>query len=355
MTFEDDLRAAMRTHDGEAPTGLRFTAPRSRRRMLLPFLAAAVVVAVSIALAVAVSGGGGGQRLVSGTATMSCPTTYRLDLPHGQSWVPAQSKVSGVADRLVPTTAPTDAKICSYAGGPLTYTGTGNNRLVTGVGLTGRRSVTAGLSEIPATLSLLPAYSVEPLCDGAVTPANYYLLALRYPSGVLWVSAPALGDCEGSSNGSFRSRVSITDLTASAFASGRWPGPAAQHFQEGKAACSGSVGRLGDTGPHLFPEGVSNVWICPPHRTGMKPRLLSPEESAPLLRQLLALKAHVGNGCEQPSGASTLGYDLALDYPTGPSVTLSIVPACTPDITSGGAGAHAPSSLIQLIAKLAAR
>jgi len=321
--FEDEMRQAMASHDDEAPRAedllrsLEQAAPP--RRWLAGWYAP---LAVAAAVVVVVAGSLGGVRLLGSQAApaasheptpaasqqtagrvapLACPARYA-----GQAlWVPAKpTGVDGRA-RLVPTTTPSSALICAYAGSNIA-------KQQAGWDLSGRRPLTGNLAGLAAQLSWkgrrLPGDHIA--CAGVGSAETRYLIGLRYSGGAtMWVAGGDGADnCIPASNGEFTSISTIGPEATQAFRSGRWPA-------RPPAACGGrlrDIGRLGED-KALVPAGVVSLTICAP-----KAHTVTSGYQA-LIRALNRLPTQPSTGRCSPSPASSTPtwYDLYFCAPRG--------------------------------------
>jgi hypothetical protein len=142
-------------------------------------------------------------------STVQCPAYAALS-PNGQPAVPLAPVR---AERLAPLERPTDLVVCRYRG-------------TTVLQLTGSRRVATGLANAGAQLAGSRRLTGGPVnCTEIGGPRTPYLIALRYPSGPLWVTtAYDANGCEVASNGSFTSNAYIGRDADQAFATGVWRG-----------------------------------------------------------------------------------------------------------------------------------
>jgi len=132
-------------------------------------------------------------------APPTCPPKYDAT---NSIWVPTQAQGVDGLSRLAPSSTPTAALVCAY----LHTTADG--------GLTGSKQLTGDLAPLAGALSAAPAAATAapvacPQYFRAVD-ADDYLIALRYPAGLLWISAPRF-HCAGSGNGVFTSSANFGD------------------------------------------------------------------------------------------------------------------------------------------------
>ncbi len=132
-----------------------------------------------------------------GQAAITCPATYE---GRAFTWVPETAPAELADGALVPDREPAAARLCVYEG--LNYKHTR--------GLTLQRQIKpepaaltqalAELGDLPSAPAKLPRY-----CTSIGGPLTLYLLALRYDSGVVWVStADEPNNCSYATNGTFR-------------------------------------------------------------------------------------------------------------------------------------------------------
>lgn len=118
-----------------------------------------------------------------------------------------------VAQRLAPLQTPTQLVMCRYRGHSVLQ-------------LDGSRRVRFGLSTVGAELAWSPRAMGGPRSCAAIGGRHtLYLLGLRYPSGVLWVTtAYDVNGCEVTSNGTFTSDAYVGNDADHAFETGVWTG-----------------------------------------------------------------------------------------------------------------------------------
>src|SRR4051812_6621790 len=192
-------------------TRLVTTARWSDDDLVLPARVTAALFALVAALP---AGHDAAQRanLVQSFA-VQCPPYATLDA-NGQPAVPL-ARVR--AARLAPLETPTELFVCRYRG-------------TTVLQLTGSRQVGAGLPNAGTQLAWSPRSLGGPVnCTGLIGRHTPYVIALRYPSGMLWVTtAYDANGCEVTSNGSFTSDAYVGKDAGQAFATGAWTGGTAR-------------------------------------------------------------------------------------------------------------------------------
>jgi hypothetical protein len=362
--IEDALREAMRAHDDLAPTtaDFRFRTPRSRRRSpWLAAAAAAVCVLVVAAVALVVSHRGGrapapaaqhpapstgdhpsGPPAVAGAAAgsvapiRSCPAGTPAREPN--YWIPQPPKGIDVAKGLAPLETPTHAIVCAYLHG-----NHGN--------LTGTRTLDGDLSTIPADLAWLPPVSQpdrQPCAAYyAITDGDYYLIALSYPGGTMWLAIPGQ-HCDGASNGQFVTH-NLMDQADSAYRTGRW-NPRAPLIMGG---CPQTAGRLGQQ-DRFVPEHPVSVQLC---RIGNHSRSVTAkqhdlERLTAELNRLPTTPWGYANQCGPSGGPPSASYVLTFGYRVGPPVQVEIQEGCRPEIDNGNLQADSASSVLPLVHQL---
>jgi len=223
--IEDALREEMRAHDADGPTAVefRFRAPDGSRAS--PWLAAVAaaacaLVVATVALVVSNRGNHHAPTPLAKRAPPAAVATHPLSpVPSIRScpaeiggrgyWIPQPPKGVDAAKGFVPPDTPTHAIVCAYLHG---------NRGK----LTGTRTLDGNLSMIPADLAELPRAPDGQPCElyYALTDGDYYLMALSYPSGAMWLSIPG-NHCVGASNG----KLIVANLRAqadAAYRTGDW-------------------------------------------------------------------------------------------------------------------------------------
>lgn len=138
----------------------------------------------------------------------SCPASYAGTSP----WVPAKPTGSDLRTSLVPAAVAASAVVCAYGLGV-----TGSHRAIP---LSGGR-VLAGDRLASDLHALPPAPKGQWRCTTESSTNVNYLIGLRYPAAVVWVSS-SQSPCRGTSNGSFVSAAEIASRVAAAYASGVW-------------------------------------------------------------------------------------------------------------------------------------
>ena len=142
-------------------------------------------------------------------APPNCPSKYDGT---NSIWVPALPQGVDGPGRLTPNSTPTAALVCAY----LHTTADG--------GLTGSRQLTGDLAPLASALSAAPsAASAAPVACPQyfrAVDADDYLIALRYPAGLIWVAAPRFHRA-GSGNGIFTSSANFGDQADAWYQSGQ--------------------------------------------------------------------------------------------------------------------------------------
>jgi hypothetical protein len=358
--LEDEISRVMAEHDDEAPRAAELlrlleqaAAPRRRRTFAayLPFAAAAAVVAVVLGSVWAVGLLGShrsaptpaASRIGARTA-LSCPARYAGQAP----WVPARPSGVGVGggggSRLVPQKTPSSALICAYGG-------SNTAAQQAGWALSGRRSLTGGLTDLAGLLTWQPRRvpGQEIPCTDMGGRQTNYLIGLSYSGGAtIWVSATDDPNaCVGTTNGEFASSGVVGAEVSTAFTSGRWPAPK-------PASChpsSQDLGRLGqDTA--MVPAGSTSLTIC-----ASKDRTLTSGYQG-LVTALNQLPTRVSSrGCSASSGGpesygATENYELLFSYPQGPQVAVNVISGCIPAIDSLYLQANSASSIVPILQQL---
>jgi hypothetical protein len=343
--IEDALREAMHAHDTLAPTtaDFRFRTPRARRGApWLAAVAAAACVLVVAGAALLVSNRGSHHAPAPVAKHPSPPVAPIRSCPAEIGargyWIPQPPKGIDIAKRFVPLETPTRAVVCAYLQdnhGKLTSTRT----------LDGDH-----LSTIPADLAWLPPVS-EPdqqPCAAFLedTDGDYYLMALSYPGGTMWLSMPG-NHCLNASNGEFVAHNLRAEAEA-ANRTGRWQ-PVRPRDIDG---CSQSTGRLGQQ-YRFVPEYPVSVQLC---RLGKQSHAVTAKQDD-LARLIAALNRlptapwgyefHCGG-----SGQPYANYVLTFGYRVGPPVQVEIQEGCRPELDNGNLQAYDASSVLPLVHQL---
>lgn len=354
MTFEDELRAAMLAHDEEAPTetarilaAVRATGdqPTPRRRgWLWPAAAAAAVVLVTVGVVTAVHSARpsrGGPAVAASRAPSSIPASSaavpsaaqvaaacpaRVESKTAPLSVPAPPHGVSAGDRLVPDRVPSVVIVCAYLQGETR---------------TGARALSGNLGAVTNSLTWLPP--PNPTRQGCLsylarTDFDSYLIQLRYGSATVWVAAPG-NHCTGASNGEFSTSSNLRDLTSEAYTSGRWPS-SAQVPGNDVTAC-GAYGRLGQQ-TTMVPGQPDSVTIC---RHNHAPQTTT--DVAALVAALNHAPTRVSTGTAQCT--DNIQYVLRFDYASGPSVSLTVMPGCTPQIDNGSLTSNGAANVTRLL------
>jgi hypothetical protein len=363
---EDALREAMHAHDPLAPTtaDLRFRMPTRRRGS--PWLAAVaaaagVLAVVTIALVVSHLGNhraptpvaqhpsppvakNASPATVAGHPSRpvppirSCPAEMPTRIAAtGDYWIPQPPKGIDAAKGFVPLDTPTHAVVCAYLPG-----NHGN--------LTGTRTLDGDLSTIPADLAWLPpTHPDKQPCAAyyALTDGDYYLMALSYPGGTMWVSVPGQ-HCNGASNGRFIA-PNLRAQTDSAYRTGRWSQPPPLVI----AGCPQSAGRLGQQ-DRFVPDHPVSVQLC---RLGKHSRSVTAtqDDLARLtaeLNRLPTMPWGYTNQCGPSGGPPSASYVLTFGYRAGPPLQVEIQEGCRPEIDNGNLQADSASSVLPLVHQL---
>jgi hypothetical protein len=365
--IEDALREAMHAHDPLAPTAadFRFRTPRSRRGSpWIAAVAAAACVLVVATVALVVSNRGNHRAPASVAqhpsppvaknaspatvakhpsrpvqAIRSCPA----DMPTrgaGTSdyWIPQRPKGIDAAKGFIPLDTPTHAVVCAYLHG-----GHG--------ALTGTRTLDGDLSTIPAGLAWLPpAHPDQQPCAAyyAITDGDYYMMALSYPGGTMWLAIPGQ-HCDGASNGKFVAH-NLMDYAHAAYRTGRWSRPGPPLIMGG---CPQTAGRLGQQ-DRFVPEHPVSVQLC--RRGKHSPTVTAKQgDLARLTAELNRLPTTpwgYANQCGPSGGQPSASYVLTFSYRVGPSVQVEIQEGCRPEVDNGNLQADSASSVLPLVHQL---
>lgn len=350
---EDELRAAMRAHDHEAPSAADFHPHVQRPTRLLAGVAAAAVVALIAAGAVALSDHShttpaasphGGRAVpakpsTSASATepaaLACPRQYsNEDASLGR--VPAAPTGFDASTRLVPSGTPISAVLCDYQGA--------QNQ--TGVALHGARVLTGNLSAIADTLPWAPPVSPRAtvLCGAVAVTIENYLIKLVYRSGVAWVVAPDPYACTGTTtNGTFRTLADVNALATHAYEHGTWPDTI-------------SGGRLGQQ-TTMVPDAPTSLTITAHHPREYR----GPEQGSVILTSGFGDLVDALNAAQ--TSASTMGCshspkpgaetdELTFHYAVGPDVSISLMQGCFPEVDNGNLQIRDGSAFFPMIDQL---
>lgn len=352
---EDALRDVMRAHDADAPTaaGFRFrrpvAAPRQRFRWV-PAVAAAACAAIVVAVVLALGPGDPGRdRAAAPTAApvLDCPATVAAP-SHTDYWLPPpRPDALDVSDRLVPTAAPVHAVVCAYL-----HPDAGR--------LTGSRVVDRGLAVLAGTLAWLPpGDATAQACPAEAGGAglDYYLIGLSYPTGTMWVAAP--GDCVGSSNGRFKTRVHVASDAIAAYRTGGWTQPA-EPLMNG---CPVSPGRLGQEHA-MVPGAPVSVLVCAtsggrfaPHSPVSESRTGSAADLKALVTALNALPTQPDSFAFKCgiTRAPEPSYRIVFTYSVGLPAEVIFARECAPAIHNGSLQASFDARVAALITKILGR
>jgi len=358
--IEDGAREAMRTHDTQAPTAadFRFWTRRRRRAAQWLVVAAAAVCVLIVATAVLFVSNRTNHRAAPGGLAHDPSASVQHPSPSAQHpvapirscpaeiparvtsmtdyWIPQPPKGIDVAKGFIPLDTPTHAVVCAYLHG---HHGK----------ITGTRTLRGNLSTIPADLAWLPpAHPDKQPCASffAVTDGDYYLMALSYPRGTMWLAIPG-EHCNGASNGPFIGR-NLRAQADTAFRIGHWKlSPPATTY-----GCPWSAGRLGQQ-DRFVPEHPVSVRLC---RLGDRSSTVSgtPDDLARLTAQLNRLRTapfdyHARCG---PAGQSSQAYALTFGYQVGPAVQVEINEGCHPEIQNGSLQADSAGEVLTLVKQL---
>ncbi|HEY3088465.1 MAG TPA: hypothetical protein VGJ59_10435 [Jatrophihabitantaceae bacterium] len=361
--IEDALRDAMHAHDTLAPTTADFRFRMPTRRRGSPWLAAVaaagcVLVVATVALVVSHRGGHSpgpaAQRPAPSTAEQlpgpaaaarypgppvtpirSCPA----GMPARRYWIPQPPKGIDVAKGLAPLETPAHAIVCAYLHG--------NHGK-----LTGTRTLSGDLSTIPAGLAWLPpAFPDRQPCAAyaTISDADYYLMALSYRHGTMWLAIPGQ-HCDGASNGEFVTH-NLMGQADSAYRTGRWSSPGPPLIMGG---CPQTAGRLGQQ-DRFVPEHPVSLQLC---RLGSHSRTVTATEGdlARLTADLNRLPTTPGGRdvfqCGHGGGPPSASYVLTFGYRVGPPVQVRIDEGCRPEIDNGNLQANDASSVLPLVHQL---
>lgn len=256
--------------------------------------------------------------------SLSCPARAQEN-EAGAPRVPL-SPAAG-AQRLAPPQTPTQMVVCRYRG-------------VRSFRLTGAREVQRGLAAAGIELAWMPRANVTgdncTAVGGRYTP---YLVGLRYPDGVLWLStAYDVNGCVRTSNGTFTSEGYIGTDADHAYDTGTWVVGVRGAVDAGAPPSCGDAprGRLGQD-RQLVPPGAVRLTLCT--ADGAPSPAAVPihvrRDFTALVRALDAvMTSPTGNSCD-PRGEDVVGYEARFDYAEGPAVLVSIRKNCFPLLSNG--------------------
>jgi hypothetical protein len=346
--IEDALREAMHAQDTHAPTtaDFHFRAPEVRRAspwLAVSAAAACVLVVATVALFVSNRGNRGNQvppplasRQPHPVAPIrSCPAEMPAHAP--TYWIPQPPKGIDAAKRFVPLKTPTTALVCAYL--PRTHRKLTRARTLDG----------DHLPAIPADLAWLPpAHPDKQPCASfaALTDGEYYLMALSYPGGTMWLSMPG-NHCLGASNGAFLVHNLRLQAWSASLGAGWKPLP-----PTGPDGCPQTSGRLGQQ-DRLVPERPVSVELCQP---GMQLITVTAKQSdvAQLTAELNRLPA-TSWGYESQCGSAgtpSARYLLTFRYRVGPPVQVDIQEGCHPEVDNGSLQADDAGAVLTLVKRL---
>src|SRR3954453_19145834 len=281
------------------------------------------------------------QAVFAQGSAVQCPAYAAL----GANGQPAVPLARVRAARLAPLETPTELFVCRYRG-------------TTGLQLTGSRQVGAGLVNAGTQLAWSPRCMGGPVnCtvfEGRGTP---YLIALRYPSGMLWVTtAYDVNGCEVTSNGTFTSAVYVGAEADHAYATGVGRGGAGRDPGVGGPCLAWPFQRLGQE-RRLVPPGPTALTICKADGApAAKAAVVQvSRDFSSLVRALDGVRTRpTGNMCD-PHGEDVVAYQLRFDYREGPAVVVDISKNCDPRVTNYSLDADGSAQLWAMVDDLAQR
>jgi len=258
------------------------------------------------------------QITLSPGSAVKCPAYATL----GANGQPAVPLAPIAAQRLAPLQVPSQLVVCRYRG---------NNVLQ----LTGSRQVRVGLATAGTELAWSPRAMGGPTtCTAIAGRHTPYLIGLRYPAGVLWVTtAYDVNGCEVASNGSFTSSAYVGNDVDNAFATGVWTGGVGRDSSQPCVAWPS--GRLGQD-QQLVPSGPTGLTICSADAAPapMPSTVAVTRNFSALVSALDAVPTRpTGNMCD-PHGQEVVAYDLRFDYAQGPAVVVDVRRNCDPRISN---------------------
>ncbi|HRW19458.1 MAG TPA: hypothetical protein P5181_11495 [Dermatophilaceae bacterium] len=255
-----------------------------------------------------------------------CPTAVPT-APQG-SWttVPAPPAVPGATGSLVPSGTPRAAYVCRYPQPSLTP-GVDPQPAPT-VPRSGAVAVAGDLTRLVADLALVDRGPATRACTDMAGPSTYYLLALDYPQGRVWVAAELeVNGCGQAGNGAFTARADLAPSLEAAYRDGRWPGLVGRVVD---ASCGGpGMTRVG-TASQLVPGQVQGVRVCRFDGSTLQSRDLTDNAAKAVIDALRTAATRRGDGsCQGPSRESLV---ILLRYAAGPPVLVHIELGCRPEV-----------------------
>lgn len=324
---EDELRAAMRAHDDEAPRADELTMRPIHRRASLPIAAAVVltgaVVAVSALVWARPTDHTNNASDRSYTA-LACPRHYAAPRYGHTGSVPAAARGFDAKARLAPKATPSSVVVCSYPTHP------GRS-----LPLQASRQLGGDLTNVTDALAWAGPPWPSVICGGGALPATTpsILVGVTYQRARLWVSLPGTnGACQaGASNGTFASSLDATQFAQRALSTGRWPHAALP------------AGRLGQQ-THMVPGQPAALTI----QAGIVHRTYAQDKRDPgrkrtlttgfgdLITALNSATAKTStDSCSHSPRPGAKVYQLTFTYAAGPPVALNIMQGCYPEVDNG--------------------
>jgi hypothetical protein len=353
MTAEELIRATMLAHEHEAPNANRLvvSVPDRMRAGRWGWGAAAWAACLILIAGLAATVGLRHERphaAPPATPTGTKSATSALECPgqpghmSGTSpWVPANPHGVDGHTQLAPRQAPARVVVCAYIG-PGSPAGVSGSVVLTG-DLAG---VASDLSWAPPAI---PGHGRPCALNLLPTDGDYYLIGLNYPTGTLWVAAPA-NHCAGASNGLFTSDAHAAALAIAWRKAGRWvPRPATD-----RDACNPTgFGRLGQQ-TAMVPDQPISVTTCEATAPngGRSTRRTTTSGYQQLTTALNQLPTGPwGHGCN-PGTQPVSMYNLLFDYAEGPPVVVTISPNCTPAVSNRSLQSSDASKVLPLLDQL---
>jgi hypothetical protein len=347
--IEDVVPEATHAHDAPAHPTAGFRSRTAQRRRATPWLAVAaaavcVLVVATVALLVTNRGNHHTPALFAPLAShqshpvapiRSCPAEMPAHAP--TYWIPRPPKGIDVAKRLVPLETPTRAVVCAYLHGSHGK-------------ITGARTLDGDLSTIPADLAWLPPVSQpdQQPCRSMLelTDGDYYLMALSYPGGTMWLAVPG-EHCLGASNGPFIAH-NLRAQADAAYRTDRW-----KPLPPTTEGCPDGAGRLGQQ-DRLVPDRPVSVQLC---REGKPPRTVAAKQGdlARLTAELNQLPTTPFGYVSQCGGNPSAGYLLTFGYRVGPPVQVDIQEGCHPEVDNRSLQADDAGAVLTLVKQLLGR
>ena len=277
------------------------------------------------------------QITLSPGSAVKCPAYATL----GANGQPAVPLAPIAAQRLAPLQVPSQLVVCRYRG---------NNVLQ----LTGSRQVRVGLATAGTELAWSPRAMGGPTtCTAIAGRHTPYLIGLRYPSGVLWVTtAYDVNGCEVTSNGSFTTATYVGNDVDHAFSTGVWVGGIGRDTSTDCLAWP--TGRLGQD-QHLVPPDPTALTICSANGAPSAHRAVAhvTRSFSSLVRTLDGVATRPSGHMCDPHGDEVVAYELRFDYSQGPAVVVDVAKNCDPRISNDSLDADSTAQIWAMVDDLA--